>query len=229
MKKSGKKIEKNWELWIGVIIGIIIILGIMIGIGNYSKEISSNEIEKTGYENKEFTNEEIIEFAKSEIKKKLRYPDTVIFQKNEILGKEDNKFVVSIYSISQDKNYEEGRMKFVLGIKNNKGILETYQIATNEQTCNNDVAEEFEMLVKEKKYDEIYENLFANVLKNKLSKTDFINYNLDLTDSKVTAEPNVDSNNYLKYITTTIKDKDGQYWIIIIKNGMIYSFSKVLL
>lgn len=217
-----KDISKDWRLWLGVIAtAIIISIGVIYLNRNIPKQVASTSTEQ-------ISDEDIIEFAKEEIKKKLRYPDTAKFQKEEIIGKEGNKSVVNMYCISDDRNHEEGRMQFVLGIKNNNGRLETLNIGTNEQTCNTDVAKEFEDLVNEKKYSEIYDNLFSNTLKNKLSKSDFINYNLDLSGSKTEAKPNVDSNNYLKYVTTVTIDKDGQYWTMMIKNGMIYNFSKVL-
>lgn len=193
---------------------------------NVDEAISSND---NLTQNKKINDTEILTFAESEVKKKLRHSEDVVFQDEEIIGRQDNQFVVSIYSISKDKNNEEGRLHFVIGIQNDKGNLKTFNIATNQDSCNIDVAEEFENLVSEKKYDLIYDNLFASLLKERLSKQEFINYNLDLTNSKVDAKPEVDSNNYLKYITTTIKDKNGQYWIMIIKNGMIYSFSKVMI
>lgn len=221
-----------------LIILLLILVGLFIEILNNATrkniEVSKNVAETinsndNSNQNKEITDAEILAFAESEVKKKLRHPEDVIFQNEEIIGRQDNQFVVSVYSISKDKNNEEGRLHFVMGIQNDKGNLKTFNIATNQDSCNVDVAEEFENLVSEKKYDLIYENLFASLLKEKLSKQEFVNYNLDLTNSKVEAKPEVDSNNYLKYITTTIKDKNGQYWIMIIKNGMIYSFSKVMI
>ena len=172
-------------------------------------------------------NKQIIKFAEKEVKQKLRYPETAKFQKEEIIGKKGNVSVVSLYSVSDDKNHEEGRMKFVIGVENDNGQLKMVNIATNEGTCNTDVAEEFEKLTKEKKYDEIYDNLFSTTLKNKVLKNDFISYDLNLDESNTVATPTVDNNNYLKYITTVTRDKNGQMWLMRIKNGMIYEFDKI--
>ncbi len=178
-------------------------------------------------DSKKVSNEEVINFAKEQVKQKLRYPSTAKFQKEEIIGNEDNKYVVSMYSVSEDKNHEEGRVRFIVGIKNNNGILNMFNIATNEDTCHIDVVEEFEDLVAQKKYSEIYDNLFSSTLKNKLSKSDFISYDLNLAESNTVATPTVDNNNYLKYVTTVTRDKNGQLWLMRIKNGMIYEFDKV--
>lgn len=226
MSKHSKNILNNWKLWVAVlaIVGLIFIA--IIAVCENQTENASN-MGKIEENKKQFTDQEIIEFAKSEIKKKLRYPETVIFQNEQILETENNKTVVSIYSVSDDKNHEEGRMKFVLGIEDNKGKLQMFNIATNEDTSTTDVCKEFEELVNKGKYEEVYNNLFSSTLKKRLTVEEFGNYNLNLEGHIATATPKVNSNGYLEYVTTTIKDKNGQYWIIIFKNGMIYSFSKV--
>lgn len=195
----------------GIILCIIIVIPFIMSVINSRK----------------VTDEEVISFAKEEVKQKLRYPSTAKFQNAEIIGNEDDKYVVSMYSVSKDKNYEEGRLRFIVGVENNKGILNMFNIATNEDTCNVDVAEEFEDLVAQRKYSEIYDNLFSSTLKSKLSKSDFISYNLDFMDSNTEATPTTDSDNYLKYVTTITIDKNGQSWLMKIKNGMIYEFDKI--
>lgn len=178
-------------------------------------------------DSKKVTDEEIISFAEEEVKQRLRYPSTAKFQNEEIIGNEDNKYVVSMYSVSEDKNHEEGRVKFIVGIENSNGILSMFNIATNEDTCHIDVAEEFEKLANEKKYDEIYDNLFCSKLKETLSREKFKNYNLNLTYCTVDAKANANTDNYLQYVTVTIKNKiTDKQWILTIKNGMIYNFTE---
>lgn len=230
MSKHGKSIWNDWIIWAIVVVVIILVGGIIVlCTRNGENTIATSKQEYNTNNIKEISDNDIIDFAKEEAKKKLRYPETVKFQKEEIIGREKDIYVVSLFSVSDDLNKEEGRLKFVVGMKKNKKQLELVNIATNNDTCNTDVAKEFEELVSQKKYTEIYDNLFATTLKKRLPKSEFANYNLDLSGSKTDAEPTVDSNNYLKYVTASIIDKKGQHWVMIIKNGMIYNFSKILL
>lgn len=210
----------------GCIIAFVVIFAIIALIFCISM-IKDSYFSKSVNTGKTIDDKEIIRFAEKEVKQKLRYPETAKFQKEEIIGKKGNVSVVRLYSVSDDKNHEEGRVKFVIGIENNNGELNMVNIATNEDTCHIDVAEEFEKLIEEKKYEEIYDNLFSTTLKNKLLKSDFISYDLDLAESNTVANPSVDNNNYLESVTTVTRDKNGQLWLMKIKNGMIYEFDNI--
>lgn len=210
----------------GCIIAFVVIFAI-IALIFCIQMIKDSYFSKSVNTGKTIDDKEIIRFAEKEVKQKLRYPETAKFQKEEIIGKKGNVSVVRLYSVSDDKNHEEGRVKFVIGIENNNGELKMVNIATNEDTCHIDVAEEFEKLIEEKKYEEIYDNLFSTTLKNKLLKSDFISYDLDLAESNTVANPSVDNNNYLESVTTVTRDKNGQLWLMKIKNGMIYEFDNI--
>lgn len=222
MSKS-KNIFKDKKVQIIIIIAVALIV-IVLAWG-ISKTLETDTVSSEKVEiKKEITDNDIIEFAKNEIKKKLRHPETARFQKEEILGKEDNKIVVSIYSVSDDKNNEEGRLHFVLGIKNNKNILEMFNIATNEDTCNADVAEEFERLMKINDYEQIYNQLFTTNLKKQITLEEFKGYKINMYAAENVTANLLADNSILTSFYDSINKKS---YIITIKNGMIIKIQQV--
>lgn len=222
MSRHSKSVWKNWKLWIGVTT-ILIVIAIMGTFYDLNKETSSNSIQKVENKTKKITDEEIIEFAKEEIKKKLRYPETARFKLKK-LDREQWKSLVDIYSISKDTEGDEGRLEFVVRIEETNNGLKYVEMGSNNDTCNVDVAKEFEQLMKNCDHEQVYNELFTSNLKKKIKLEEFKSYGINMYATEHVTADRLADNSILTSFYDSINRKS---YLVTIKNGMITKFQQV--
>ena len=223
MGEKNKNMLMDWKLWIIIATIFIIVLVIALIINDSYKKVSLSSIAKIENTKNEITNEEIIEFAKDEIKKKLIDPETAIFKLKE-LQRNKGQCLVDIYSISKDKEGNEGRLEFAVRIEENNNELRYIDMGSNKDTCDVDMAEEFEKLMKNCNYEQVYNELFTTNLKEQINLETFKNYKINMYAAERANAIQLADNSILVSFYDSVNRKS---YLITIKNGMITKFQQV--
>lgn len=220
-----KKILWNNYTWVGIVIFIIIIaLIIMIYNKNFIKQAENKLIT-------EITEDNIIEFAKQEIKTKLEYPDTASFSKEKITFQED-KYIIECYCTSNNRNKQETKVKFITIVQIENNNLKCIDMMTNGETCTKDAKEIVEELIKKGEYRKIYDDWFNSTEKYAMSYDKFINYlnkyPIDLQKATFKEEEFQENKKIILYIEEK-NNKDREYkWYFSFLNGQVYLFDVIL-
>lgn len=223
MEKKNDNATNAFYVFLGIVVLIIIAGAIWIFMpkeNNETKEVSS-QIKNEN--NKDIADKDVIKFAEEEIKKKLRYPDTARFKLKE-LRREQKQCLVDIYSISEDAEGNEGRLEFAVRIEETKNGLKYIDMGSNNDTCNIELAEEFERLMKNCDYEQVYNELFTTNLKQQIELEKFKGYKINMYAAEY-ATANVLADNSI--LTSFYDSVNKKSYLVTIKNGMITKFQQV--
>ncbi len=213
-------------VWLIILfVAILIVFSFIISNSITYKPTSSDITEK------ETTDEEIIEYAKSEIKKRLKYSDTAMFS-NENISFQDNKYIVECYCTSKNGNKQETKVKFITIIEKCKNKLVCLDMMTNGETCTRDAKDIVEQLIKEKKYEEIFNEWFNSTEKNVMDYDKFINYlneyPIDLAQASFEEKEYEENKKIELYIQEANNENRWYIWYFTFLNGQVYNFDIIL-